>query len=141
MRRTFAALLIALFPLTCAAGGSVDFGQIDRLLKQSPQVRIALLKSLQFPDTGYADVRLGPHFKHLSAHRLGPYSFEARVKGSAPGSGAVLVTLCTTHAFLDAAGKAVPEGSDGEFDATRVRERVTGVILQEATDTTAASCP
>jgi hypothetical protein len=140
MRRILFALVIALVPLTCAAGGSVEFDQIDRLLRQSPQVRVALLRSLSFPDSAYAEIRLGSHFRHLSAYRLGPYTFEAHVKGSATDRGAVMVTLCTTHEFLDGAGKPLPDGSDLEFDATRVRERVTGVILREAGDA-AATCP
>ena len=141
MRRILLALAIALLPMTCLAGGSVEFGQVARLLRQSPQVRVALLKSLELPDTAYADIRLGPHFKHLSAYRLGPYSFEARVKGSAAGSGTVTVTLCTAHEFLDAKGKVLPEGSDLEFDATRVRERVTGILLRDSTGDDTAGCP
>jgi hypothetical protein len=131
MRRILLAAVIALVPLTCAAGGSVEFAQVDRLLKQTPQVRSALLDALVFPDSGEAEVRLGSHFKHLGAARLGPYTFEARVKGGGGRGGAVLVTVCTRYRFLDRAGKVLPEGSDREFEATQVRERVTGVLLGE----------
>jgi len=140
MQRILLALAFALIPLTCIAGGSVEFEQIDRLLQQTPQIRLTLRQSLDLPSSAYAEIRLGPHFKHLSAYRLGPYTFQAHAKGSA-SSNAIFVTLCTTYQFLDNSGKVLPRDSDAEFDAAQVQERVTGVVLRESAGDTAASCP
>jgi hypothetical protein len=139
MRRILLALASALVPITCIAGGTVEFEQIDHLLQQTPQIRAALLQSFDLPGSAYAEIRLGPHFKHLSAYRLGPYTFQAHAKGNT-GSRAILVTVCTTYQFLDRSGKVLPQGTDVEFDAVQVQERVTGVVLSESADITASSC-
>jgi hypothetical protein len=118
----------------------VEFKQISRLLQQTPQIRLALLQSLDLPSSAYAEVRLGLNFKHLSAYRLGPYTFQAHAKGST-SSGAIMVTLCTTYQFLDSSGKVLPQDSDVQFDATQVQERVTGVVLRESAGSAVASCP
>ena len=141
MRRILLALASALIPLTCMAGGTLDFEQVDRLLEQTPQIRLALLRSFELPNSAFAEVRLGPNFKHLSAYRLGPYTFQVHAKGSNGGSAAVFVTLCTTFQFLDSSGKVLPQDSDAQFDATGVDERVTGVILRESSGSTWADCP
>ena len=133
------AFLAALVPVTCLAGGSVAFGDIDRLLARTPHLK-RVIQSFEPTGSAYAEVRLGPQFKHLGGQRLGPYTFEAHPKGSA-GGGIVYVTLCTTYRFADRAGKLLPQGSDKEFDATQVREQVTAVVLRESEGSASADCP
>jgi len=140
MRRILPALVAALVPVTCLAGGSVGLDEVDRLLDRTPHIKQALLGSLQPTGSAYAEVRLGPQFKNLGGHRLGPYSFQARPKGKG-GGGVIYVTLCTTYRFVDRLGKPLPQGSDGEFDATQVREQVTAIVLRETEGNPSENCP
>jgi len=141
MRLFYLTLAMALFPLTCSAGGTVEFEHIDRLLQQKPQVRAFLLESLAMPGSAYAEVRLGPHFKQLSAYRLGPYTLQAQRKGGS-AHGAVLVSLCTKYQFLDDSGKVISAGTDQELNAAQVQEELTAVVLREIGESnTAPDCP
>jgi hypothetical protein len=144
--RLLPALAAAVVPLTCLAGGSVAFGDIERLLDRTPQLK-RVLQSFEPVSSAYAEVRLGPQFKHLGGKRLGPYTFEAHPKidsdpvSRSAGAGIVYVTLCTTYRFVDRAGKVLPQGSDKEFDATQVREQVTAVVLRESEGSASVNCP
>lgn len=131
-------LALALLPPVCAAGGSVRFGRIDHLLQQKPEIRAVLRQSLEMPTEAFAQVRLGPHFKHLSGDRIGPYTFEASPKTKGLP---VLVTLCTSALFLDSAGRVLPTGSDQEFGATHIRELLNAVVLRDVGVSSAAACP
>lgn len=139
MRLAHAVLGLMLLPPVCNAGGTVAFGQVDRLLRQKPEIRAVLLASLVMPGSAEAQIRLGPHFKHLGGHRLGQYTFDAlpREQGGVP----VRITLCTSWLFLDSAGRVLPEGSDQEFAATQVRELLNAVVLRDAGVSSAAECP
>ena len=137
-QRIVPAFVAALIPITCLAGGSVAQADIARLLDRTPPLKRAL-ESLEPARTASAEVRLGPHFKHLGGQRLGPYSFEARPKDGK--GGIVHVTLCTTYRFVDGAGHVLPRDSDAAFDAVQVRERVTAVILRASAGDAAAQCP
>jgi len=139
MRFALFILALLLFPPICKAGGTVEFDQIDRLLQQKPEIRAALVGSLVMPNSAYAQVRLGSHFDHLGAYRLGPYEFQAFPKGQTGVP--VLVTLCTSYLFLDRSGKVLPMGSDREFSATQVRELLNAVVLRDAGASSEASCP
>lgn len=139
MQRLLLMLVSGLLPLTCIAGGTIEFKQINRLLQQKPQLSSILLQSIDLPSSAYAEVRLGSHFKHLSAFRLGPYTFQARPKGS-KGSGTITVTLCTQYQFLDSSGKVIPQGSDREFDAMQVQEQLTAIVFSETAEQMRASC-
>jgi len=139
MRLAPLVLALVLLPAICRAGGSVEFDQIDRLLQQKPEIREVLLRSLVMPSSAFAQVRLGPHFKHLGGHRLGPYTFQASPKGKTGAP--VLVTLCTSALLLDSSDRVLPTGSGQEFAATHVRELLNAVVLRDAGVSSAAACP
>lgn len=127
-------LCLIAFGMACGAspafaGGSVDFENVDRLLRQHPAVYQWLASSLVFPDTVYAEVRFGSHFDHLGGGRMGPYSFLARPK-SGTADNDIRVVVCTVATFVDADGKPLPE--DKMFAASRVDETLTKVQVQEA---------
>ncbi len=111
------------------AGGSVDFDNVDRLLRQQPAVYQWLASSLVFPGTAYAEVRFGSHFDHLAGGRMGPYSFLSRPK-SGTADGDIRVVVCTVATFVDADGKPLPD--DKMFAASRVDETLTTVQVQGA---------
>lgn len=139
MRLAPLLLALVLLPTICKAGGTVEFERVDRLLQQRPEIREVLLQSLLMPGDAFAQVRLGPHFKHLSGYRLGPYTFLASPKGKTGVS--VLVTLCTSAQLLDNSDKVLPTGSGQEFAATRVREFLNAVVLRDVGVSSAAACP
>jgi hypothetical protein len=123
------------------AGGTLGTEGIELLLNQSPAVKSFLMSSLTMEEGAFADIRLGEHFQHLGGQRLGPYYIQA-VPKSPEGAKPVEIVLCTRSSFLDEAGQAIPEGSDLEFSAVRVEEKLTAVFLREATGTyNPAQCP
>ncbi len=138
-----AALLLAacVRPPAAQAGGSLGFAEIEPLLRQKPRLAGFLYQSFLLPDSAFAEVRLGPHFTRLSAYRLGPYRLRATPKG-APTPAPVSITLCTTHQFLDAAGKVIPEESEAMFQAVAFREELTAVVVRELSEENRGSgCP
>lgn len=97
MRYLLAALL---FALPVHAGGSVDFADVQPLLRAKPALA-AVLASMEVAPHGVA-VRIGSTVnERLGGTRIGPYEFEARVNGHP-----VRIELHTTVTFLDARGKA-----------------------------------
>jgi hypothetical protein len=94
---TMAVLLLAL-PLQ--AGGSVDFADVQPLLRAKPALA-AVLASMEVAPHGVA-TRIGTNVNpRLGGMRIGPYLFDARVSGRT-----VRVELHTKIAFLDARGRA-----------------------------------
>ena len=138
MRMDLWVLLAGLvMPSASRAGGTVGLDEVDRLLRQRPNLRSFLMSSLQLENTVMAAVRLGPHFEHLGGARVGPYLVEGRAKGSKDGEPLEIV-LCTHVQFLDAEGKVAAE----ETEATHVEEQLTVVMLREAHSKPALpSCP
>ena len=130
-------LLLGLAPSLAIAGGTLDLGDIDPLLRQKPALREFLVSSLDLDATVMAAVRFGPEFEHLSGARMGPYVIEARPKGSKGGT-PLEVILCTDARFLDDEGKAI----ESDMKATRVEETLTAVMLRELGSSPAVpTCP
>lgn len=122
-RILLAALVI---PKLCAAGGTLGTDELDLLIGQMPVVRDLLSSSLRLSDSAFAEVRLGPDFKHLSGARIGPYTIQAR---SRKDGRVLLVVLCTKTRFLSATGQELPEARIEE--AASIDETLTGVMLRQ----------
>ena len=134
------ALLAAfLWPGASFAGGSLDFAQVEQLLREQPATYRWLSTTLVFPSGAYAEVRLGPHFRALGGARIGPYSFLAERRGASPTS-RVEVTACTRYRFLDAQGVELPE-SDIE-KATKIDEHLLAILVRDPqTNMNRSLCP
>jgi len=123
----------------CHAGGSVDFEDVDRLIRAQPATYQWMSSTLQFPDAADAEIRFGKHFTHLGGARMGPYMFRAKVKGVA-ASAEVDVTVCTSAEFQDKSGKTVSKAI--EKNATQLKEKLVTILVRDASDTQAApDCP
>lgn len=134
-------LLIVCIPAICSGGGTLNESDIYDLLKQKPQIREFILQNFDMPKGAWADIRLGPHYKHLGGKRLGPYTVQVTPKGSSSFS-PVVITLCTSYQFLDRHGKVIKAESDEEFEATDVAEKLVGVQLRQASEgNMRPSCP
>lgn len=130
-KRLVAAATLLCAPAICSAGGTLGTEQVDALLQQWPTVRAFLTASLEMEDSAFAEIRLGSHFKHLGAWRLGPYTVRARPRSPAAGASPIRVVVCTEARFIDEAGKVIKEDSDALFDAARVEETLTAVMIEE----------
>lgn len=137
--RRFLAVLCLAAPGLCTAGGSVDFAVVDRLIRQQPAVHAWLSSTLVLPDTAFAEVRFGPHFKHLSGGRMGPYKFRAQSRSAGAG-GEIEVIACTEPRFLDNSGRRLP---DSELEnAVHVEETLASVQVRDwRADAGSPLCP
>ena len=141
MRQSLLSLLI-LFSMILStgnalAGGTVEFEEVEKILKQKPDIARFITSSLEFEGAPLAEVKFGSHFTHLSGGRMGPYSLWAKPKGK-PGKSTLEVTICTAPTFLDKKGKKATD----EFEAVSVSERLTGIIIQDANETKhQVTCP
>jgi hypothetical protein len=123
----------------CAAGGTVEFKVVDQLLRQQPITYSWLSSSLVLPDAAFAEVRFGPHFKHLSGGRMGPYTFMAKPRASG-STGEIEVIVCTDVRFLDKSGKQLPDSEIG--DAVRLEETLASIQMRDGRgDAGSAACP
>lgn len=123
----------------CSAGASVEFKVVDQLIRQQPIIHGWLSSSLVLPDTAFAEVRFGSHFKHLSGGRMGPYTFRAKPRASS-FAGDIVLIVCTGVRFLDKSGKQLP---DSEFaDAVRLEETLVSVQVRDGrADAGSPVCP
>jgi hypothetical protein len=123
----------------CSAGGSIEFKVVDQLIRQQPIIYSWLSSSLVLPDTAFAEVRFGSHFKHLSGGRMGPYTFMAAPRVSS-ATGKIEVIVCTDVRFLDRYGKQLP---DSEIeDAVRLEETLASVQVRDTRgDAGSPVCP
>ncbi len=123
----------------CGAGGSVEFKVVDQLIRQQPVIYGWLRSSLVLPDTAFAEVRFGSHFKHLSGGRMGPYTFMAKPIRST-SNGEIEVIVCTHVRFLGESGK---ELADSEIeDAVRLEETLASVqVRDKRRDRGSPTCP
>jgi hypothetical protein len=112
----------------CSAGGSVEFKVVDQLIRQQPTMYRWLSSSLVLPDSAYAEVRFGSHFKHLSGGRMGPYTFIAKPTASS-ASGEIEIIVCTDVRFLDESGKHLPDSRIE--DAARLEEKLASVQVRD----------
>jgi hypothetical protein len=103
MNRFFFALALLMLTSTAFAGGSIDRAEVMAIVKQQPAVARYLERSLDLRATGFA-TRLGPHWKSLSAARVGPYSIDAKAKGKSTLYN-LAVVVCVETTFVDQAGK------------------------------------
>jgi hypothetical protein len=117
------ALVALLIPLAAFAPGTVPLESIATLLRQRPELSTPLLSAFELSDT-VIGVRLGPHFKHLSGGRIGPYSVAARARGS-KGSYEIEVVVCTETQFVNAKGKTIEPQ-----EATHFKEVLQGFIVR-----------
>ena len=124
----------AVFPLglLCApfarAGGTVGFEEVESILKQKPEVFATLKAEYSLPDSAFAEVRLGPHFKHLSGARTGPYTFLAQKRGQ-KGTAKTQVLVCTDVQFISSAGR--PLAWPTREQATGIRETLASISFHE----------
>ena len=125
--RRFLGILGLAAPGLCSAGGSVEFSVVDQLIRQEPAIHSWLSSSLVLPDTAFAEVRFGSHFKHLSGGRMGPYTFVAKPMASSFTS-EIEVIVCTTTRFLDKSGKQLLDSNIE--DAVRVEEKLASVQVR-----------
>ena len=112
----------------CSAGGSVEFKVIEQLIRQQPTMYSWLSSSLVLPDTAFAEVRFGSHFKHLGGGRMGPYTFMAKPRASSSTS-EIEVIVCTDVRFLDKSGKQLPDSKIE--DAVRLEEKLASVQVRD----------
>ncbi len=115
------------------AGGSVGFDQAARVISQDSKVERFVREVLDVRQDGIA-VRLGPHFKHLGGARVGPYSFEARIKGSKDYT--LEITVCTEIHWIDAAGKDAAD----TFSASSFKEIFKSLVVRSVGASGYASC-
>jgi len=126
--RRLLGILGLVAPGLCRAGGSVEFSVVDQLIRQQPAIHGWLSSSLVLPDTAFAEVRFGPHFKHLGGGRMGPYTFMA--KPMAFGSiSEIEVIICTNARFLDKSGKQLLDSNIE--DAVRLEEKLASVQVRD----------
>lgn len=111
----------------------MDEGELLELLKQKPQIREFILQSFDMSHGAWGAIRLGSHYTHLGGKRLGPFTIQLALKGSTTVS-PVILTLCTTNTFYGKSGRAIAEGSDAEFQAVRVEEKLVSVQLRQASE-------
>jgi hypothetical protein len=105
MRRAIGFVVVLMFASAGAfADGSVSREQVTALLEHRPEIARPFLEAFELSDGALA-VRLGPHFRHLSAARIGPYEIRAKARGTAQFN--VRVLVCTEVRFLDDAGRPV----------------------------------
>lgn len=123
----------------CSAGASVEFKVVDQLIRQQPIIYGWLSSSLVLPDTAFAEVRFGSHFKHLSGGRMGPYTFRAKPRASGFTS-EIEIIVCTGVRFLDKSGKQLP---DSEFEGpARLEETLASVQVRDGrADAGGPVCP
>jgi len=137
-------LVLFIFPVYAYAGGSVGVEDIETLLKQKPQIKEFINKNLDI-SSGYAEVRFSVDFVHLGGASMGPYDFIVVPKGQKTRPNyediQVLLTICTSHKFLDAKGKVIPEKTGNIFVASTVHETVTAVLIREWKDNKMPNCP
>ena len=126
--RRFLGILGLIAPGLCSAGGSVEFSVVDQLIRQQPAVHGWLSSSLVLPDTALAEVRFGPHFKHLAGGRMGPYTFMAKPM-AARSTREIEVIICTNARFLDKAGKQLPDSNIE--DAVWLEEKLASVQVRD----------
>lgn len=126
--RWFLGILGLAAPGLCGAGGSVEFSVVDQLIRQQPAIYGWLSSSLVLPDTAFAEVRFGPHFKHLSGGRMGPYTFMAKPRASR-STREIEVTICTNARFLDKSGKQLLDSNIE--DAVRLEEKLASVQVRD----------
>ena len=126
--RLFLGILGLAAPGLCGAGGSVEFSVVDQLIRQQPAIHGWLSSSLVLPDTAFAEVRFGPHFKHLGGGRMGPYTFMAKPRASSSTS-EIEIIVCTDVRFLDKSGKQLPDSKIE--DAMRLEEKLASVQVRD----------
>jgi hypothetical protein len=126
--RRFLGILGLAAPGLCSAGASVEFSVVDQLIRQQPAIHDWLSSTLVLPDTAFAEVRFGPHFKHLGGGRMGPYTFVAKPMASRAASG-IEVIICTNARFLDKSGKQLPDSNIE--DAVRLEEKLASVQVRD----------
>ena len=112
----------------CSAGGSVEFKVVDQLIRQQPTIYSWLSSSLVLPDTAFAEVRFGPHFKHLGGGRMGPYTFMAKPIASSSIS-EIEIIICTNARFFDKSGKQLLDSNIE--DAVRLEEKLASVQVRD----------
>jgi hypothetical protein len=128
-----------LWPLTSVGGGTLEFAQVEQLLREQPATYRWLATTLVFPSAAYAEIRLGTHFPALGGARIGPYSFFAERRGAGPAS-RVEVTLCTRYRFLDPQGVELPEGEIEK--ATKIDEHLLAILVRDPqTNMNRSLCP
>jgi hypothetical protein len=134
-------LVLLLLPRAAGAGGSVSVSDLLPLLRRKPQLSGLLFHAYALPDSAFAVVRVGAHFRHLGGRRLGPYIL--RAPSTLPGvNGEALITLCTEATFRTPTGEPIPQDGDEYFLATDVTETITAIVIRDGSATAEASvCP
>ena len=134
-----ALLTACLLPCVSIAGGTLEFAQVEKLLREQPATYRWLSSTLVFPSGAWAEIRLGSHFPALGGVRIGPYSFIAERKGEGSAS-RVEVMVCTRYRFLDANGIGLPETQIEK--ATQIDEHLLAVLVRDPQqDATPLLCP
>lgn len=128
MRLVMIFIVALLVPQIGVAGGTLRTVELHSLMRQMPEAWV-LSRSLRLSSMAYAEIRLGHHFVHLSAGRIGPYTIKATSRRT--GKPLVLV-LCTKVRFLDRGGRELSD--DDMQQATEYRETLTGVMLRQPED-------
>jgi hypothetical protein len=148
MLKKMLCLALFIFPIYSNAGALVGVKDIEKLLEQKPQIKEFIDKNFDII-SGIAQVKFSSDFIHLGGGRMGPYDFIVIPKGNKKAENAtateeplIVITLCTTHQFLDGKGKVIPEKGDGMFLAAEVNEKVIAVLIREIkTANYAPGCP
>ena len=123
-----ASAIATFIPFVAIAGGSMGMSELLPILKQDPAFFTDLTANYSLPESAYAEVRLGGHFKHLGGARLGPYTFLVQQLPPRPAI-ARQVLLCTTAQFVSTRGQVLPE-PQWEL-ATQIREKLVSASFQE----------
>ncbi|MGE9268296.1 MAG: hypothetical protein ACQKBY_09380, partial [Verrucomicrobiales bacterium] len=88
--------------------GSVTYGEIEALVKDSREFESLFAAGLRFEDRGQA-ARFGRTFGDLQGQRVGPYRFAARFPADRAGSFPYQVTLETEWTIVDGEGRRFRE--------------------------------
>ncbi len=129
-------LLLLSGPLYTLASGSVEFGELEPLFQNRPDL-VRALELIEFYRVGSA-TRIGHKIcPALAGERVGPYFFQAWEKSVAPGGGhEVEVRIATYVKFFDVHGQLVAEvqGDDWKGDenlerAVRLEEEIVAISI------------
>lgn len=129
-------ILATFMVLSCVntlAGAPIGFKTAAKILGQDSSVAAFVRDTLDVRADGLA-VRVGPQFEHLSGSRIGPYSFEAKTKGSEAFT--LEITVCTTVTWLSNDGT---EARD-MFSAWSFAETFESLVIRKAGARGYAAC-
>ncbi|MEO6279966.1 MAG: hypothetical protein ABIP59_19355 [Roseateles sp.] len=118
------------------AFGTLGTDDLLPLLQQRPKQMAEVRAAYELSDSAFAETRLGSHFRHLSGARIGPYTVQLHRRAALEPRERQLL-ICTKTRFLDRKGRELRQ--DAIFDAVRVKEEITTMLIQDTSEP--ARCP